>query len=187
MPGKTLSLIIMFILIVAVGAVQAQVSITYSSGDIQHFTMNIVDEWRVNVGSEEDLSRITDDEKLPARLISAMPNDGVPLWFGLWVPDDLVVIEDAEEYMKSLGLDLLTDLLVTDRKLDTLNGMEVYYISGTGKKESETMDFRTVFFQLSPESVAIAIYIGPPETTSSHGTDLVQMTHSLRPVKQETK
>ena len=183
MPKKSISLIIC-ILFIAVGVSQAQVSITYSSRGEQHFTMAIADDWRVNVGSETDLSQMSEDKKEQNRLISAMPNDGVPLWFGMWVPKDLTKIKDSKEYMASLGLDLLTDMVATKRKFDTLNSMEVFYISGTGKKEGESMDFHAAFIQLSPQSVAIAIYIGPPETTNSHGEELVGMIHSLQPVIQ---
>ncbi len=142
--------------------------------------MIIPDDWRVNVGSDEDLTRNPEDRIEPARLISAMPNSGVPLWFGMWVPEDLEKIEGAKEYMTSLGLDLLADVVITERKHDTLNSMEVNYVSGTGKKDGEVMDFRAGFFQLSPEYVAIAIYIGPHDTTISHGKDLVQMIESLQ-------
>ncbi len=56
MLKKTICLI-SFILFIAVGVAQAQVSITYSSMGEQHFTMTIPDDWRVNVGSEVDLSQ----------------------------------------------------------------------------------------------------------------------------------
>ena len=186
MLKRTLSLIICS-LIFAASVAQAQVTITYSSGGSQHFTMSIADGWRVNVGSEGDLSWASGEVKESARLISAMPNDGVPLWFGVWVPDDLVEVQDAEEYMQTLGLDLLADIVVKERRFDSLNGMEVYFFTGTGKKEGEAMDFRTAFVQLSPENVVIAIYIGPPEATSSHGGDLIRMIDSLQSVKQEIK
>jgi hypothetical protein len=183
MPKKPISLILL-ILLILVGAAQAQVSITYSSKGKQHFTMTIPDDWRVNVGSETDPSQLPEEKKTPSRLISLMPNDGMPLWFGIWVPEYLEKIKYAEEYMVSLGLDLLTDVVTTKRRFDTLNSMETYYISGTGKKEGETMDFHAAFFQLSQESVGIAIYIGPHETTNLHGDGLVQMLHSLKPVMQ---
>ncbi len=176
--------LMIFILFIAFEAVQAQVSITYSSRGKQYFTMTIQDDWRVNVGSEIDLSQKSEDKKEPARLISAMPNDGVPLWFAIWVPEELKKIEGAMEYMTSLGLDLLDDVVTTERKFDTLNSMETYYVSGTGKKEGEAMDFHAAFFQLSPESVAIAIYIGPPDATKIHGEELVRMIHSLQPVME---
>ncbi len=182
MPKKTICLIL-FILFILVGAAQAQVSITYSSMGKQHFTMAIPDDWQVNVGSETDPSQLPEEKKTPSRLISLMPNDGMPLWFGMWVPHYLEQIEDGKEYMASLGLDLLTDVVTTKHRFDTLNSMETYYISGTGKKEGETMEFYAAFFQLSQESVGIAIYIGPHETTNIHGEELVQMLHSLKPVK----
>ena len=183
MPKKTISLIIC-ILFIAVGVAQAQVSITYSSRGEQHFTMAIADDWRVNVGSEVDLSHTSENKEKQNRLISAMPNDGTPLWFGMWVPKDLMKIRDAKEYMTSLGLELLTDMVTTNRKFDSLNSMKVFYVSGTGKKEDEAMDFHAAFVQLSPENVAIAIYIGPPETTNIHGEELAGMIRSLQPVIQ---
>lgn len=176
--------LIFFFLFLAGGAVQAQVSINYSSRGTHHFTMTIADSWRVNVGSEEDASQLPEGERPMARLITAMPGDGTPLWFGMWVPPKVQTIKEAKEYMDSLGLDLLTEMKTSDRSFDTLNGMEVYYVSGTGEKEGEPMDFRAAFVQLSEETVAIAIYIGPHETTISHGDELVQMVHSLQPVQQ---
>ncbi len=183
MVKKTIFLNVI-ILFIAAGVAQAQVSITYTARGKQHFTMTIPDDWRVNVGSETGPSGTPEGEKEPPRLISAMPNSGVPLWFGMWVPEDLEKIRDAKEYMVSLGLDLLDDVVTTESKSDVLNSMDVYYVSGTGKKEGEAMDFRAAFIQLSQESVAIAIYIGPAETTKSHGEDLTQMIHSLQPVNR---
>lgn len=183
MLKKTSSLVVVILFFVAVGA-QAQVSITYSSAGKQYFSMAIRDNWRVNVGSDQDLSGNPENKIVSARLISAMPNSGMPLWFGMWVPDDLQRIEGAKEYMTSLGLDLLADVVITERKHDTVNSMEVNYISGTGEKDGEVMDFRAGFFQISPQHVAIAIYIGPPETTTSHGEDLTWMIQSLQSLIQ---
>ena len=113
MLKKTMSLMVFFLFIAAGGA-QAQVSISYSSGGKQYFSITIPDEWRVNVGSEYDLSQRSGDNLEPARLISAMPNSGVPLWFGMWVPEDLEKIEGAKEYMTFLGLHLLADVIITE-------------------------------------------------------------------------
>lgn len=177
--------LIFIILFLAGGVAQAQVSINYSSQEVHHFTMTIADSWRVNVGSEGDSSQVPEGDRPMARLITVMPGDGTPLWFGMWVPPNVQKIKEAKEYMDSLGLELLTEVAVKERKFDTLNDMEVYYVKGTGEKEGESMDFRAAFVQLSEETVAIAIYIGPHEATISHGDQLVQMVHSLQPVKQE--
>ena len=75
MTKKTI-IFILFILSILAGVAQAQLSITYSSGGKQYFTMKIADDWRVNVGSESDPSRLSEDRKGPTRLVSAMPNKG---------------------------------------------------------------------------------------------------------------
>ncbi len=183
MLKKALGLIFITLLL-AGGAAQAQVSINYSSQGSHYFTMTVADSWRVNVGFEVDPALMPEGERPMARLISAMPGDGTPLWFGMWVPADVKNFKEAREYMDSLDIELLSDVVTKERKFDTLNGMEVYYASGTGKREGEAMDFHGAFVQLSKESVAIAIYIGPHETTITHGDELTRMFHSLQPVKQ---
>jgi len=166
------------------GVAQAQVSITYSAYGKQYFSMAIPDNWQVNVGSEENPAGTPKGERLKSRLITAMPQDGTPLWFGMWVPADVEDFKEAKEYIDSLGLGLLTDVVTTERKFETLNGMDVYYAGGTGKKEDENMDFYAAFVQLSKKTVAIAIYIGPHETTVSHGDELTRMFQSLLSVEQ---
>ena len=183
MLKKSVSLVVLILLFLA-GTTQAQVAITYSSGGKEYFSITIPDDWRVNVGSEKDLSQNPENKIGPARLISAMPQSGVPLWFAMWVPDDLDSIEGAREYVASLGLDLLDNVSIGELAHDTFNSMKVQYVSGTGAKESEIMDFRAGFFQLSPERVAIAIYIGPHETTINHGEELAGMIQSLQSLVQ---
>ncbi len=179
--------LITFIQAITLGFAQAEVSLTYSSMGKQHFSIAVPDNWRVNVGSDDDLSKISENESKPSRIISAMPNSGMPLWFGMWVPSDLERINEAEGYMESLGLNLLTDISIMDTELDSLNLMDTYSVRGTGKKDGLTMDFRTVFIQLSPKSVAIALYIGPAMATSQHGDELVQMINSLQSVTESAE
>ncbi len=179
---KKVFVLMLFLSLLADGIALAQVAVTYSSGGKDFFTITMADNWRLNVGAESDPARSTEGNVLRARLMTAMPGDGTPLWFGMWVPPDMKKIITAKEYMNSLGVDLLTDVVTTTRRFDVLNGMEVFYVGGTGKKDGESMDFHGAFVQLSPENVAIAIYIGPPETTLSHGDELVRMVHSLQPV-----
>lgn len=178
MLKRSTILVLLILLFVAAGS-QAEVALIYSSAGKQYFSITIPDDWRVNVGSDQDLSQNPEKKIGPARLISAMPNSGVPLWLGMWVPEDLQNIESAKEYVASLGLDLLDNITIDEHINDTLGAMKVQYVSGTGDKEGEIMDFRAGFFQLSPERVAIAIYIGPPAATINHGEDLSQMIESL--------
>lgn len=177
---KNIAVLVVVILLTGAVIAQAQVSITYSSAGRDYYSMVIPDEWQVNVGSEIDLNQNPEGKKSPARLISAMPNSGEPLWFGMWVPADVQKIDGAEDYVASLGLDLLSNAVVTESRQATLNSMEVRYVSGNGDRDGEEMDFKAGFFQLSPTHVAIAIYIGPPETTILHGDDLTAMINSLQ-------
>lgn len=179
----TVILVVMTAFIIITGPVQAQISMTYSSGGTEYFTMSLPDEWRVNVGSESRGSDTGMEGEAP-RVISAMPNDGVPLWFGIWVPAGLGNIQDGEVYWSSLGLDLLEDVVVAKREFDSLNELEYYRVSGTGTKEGEAMDFHAAFIQLTGKHVAIAIYIGPREATMSYGEELTQMISSLQPLAQ---
>ncbi len=183
---KNITLFTLTLLFIASGIAHARVTLEYSSRGVEYFTLAIQDEWQVNVGSEFPPDPEEDTGKTGrSRLISAMPNDGMPLWFGLWVPEALKNIADAEEYIASLGLDLLSDFVTAERRFDTINAMKVFYVSGTGKKDAEIMDFHAVFYQISPEHVAIAVYIGPPETTEKHGADLAEMIHSLHAVPRQ--
>jgi len=185
MQKKMLGLIAILLFVSAgLGLAQAQVSIIYSAHGRQYFTMSIPDDWRINVGNEDDSEKRSADQRMQPRLITAMPNDGTHLWFGMWVPEDVRNFKEAKKYIDSIGFELLTDVITRERKFDTLNGMPVYYAGGTGKKEGESMDFYAAFFQLSKNTVAMAIYIGPHETTVSHGDELKQMLLSLQTLEK---
>ena len=181
MLKRSLVLGLLMILITCTSAL-AQVSITYSTQGKKYFSMTIPDNWRVNVGSEIDPALMPDNERPMARLITAMPDDNTPLWFGMWVPADVKNFAEAKEYMDSLGIELLTDVVVTERRHDRLNTMQVYYVSGNGKKDDELMEFHGGFVQISGENVAIAIYIGPHDLAKQHKDELKRMFQSLQPV-----
>jgi len=162
------------------GAAWAQTPISYSIHGKTYFSIEIPDSWMVNVGTEDDPALVAEGETPKSRLITAMPADGTPLWFGMWVPNDVKNFSEAKDYLDSLRDQLLTEVVTKNRKTGKINGMEVYYASGTGKKEKEVMDFSAAFIQLSKEDVAIVIYIGPHETTITHGKELKQMLQSIR-------
>lgn len=184
-PLKTKKLFILtcLVLLTTAGLTWAQTSITYSTHGKKYFSINIPDSWMVNVGAEATVALNPEEETPESRLITAMPEDGVPLWLGMWVPDDVQSFTEAKDYLDSLNIELLTDVVATERITDKINGMDVYYVAGTGKKEKETMDFRTAFIQLTDENIAIIIYIGPHQSTITHGDDLKQILLSIHSVK----
>jgi hypothetical protein len=160
---------------------RARVALVYSSLDVDHFTIEIPDNWKVNVGAEPDPEVRTEEGWIIPRVVTAMPDDDTPLWFGIWVPPDVATLAEAKGYMDALGPVLLSDVVVKKRVQTRLNNLAALHVSGTGKKEDEPMDFHAFFAQLTPKTIVIAIYIGPHATTISHGRELAGMINTLRP------
>jgi len=181
MPKRSILFLLLLILFVSSPA-GAGVALVYSSHDVDHFSIRIPDGWKVNVGIEPDASTRTDQGWILPRIVTAMPDDVIPLWFGIWVPPDVTTIKDAKPYMDSLAPELLTDVEVRKKTPGQMNNMESLHVSGIGYKGDELMDFAAVFVQLRPKTLVIAIYIGPHEATIRYGQDLKEMINSLEPV-----
>ena len=181
MTKKTFILTLL-ILLALTGFTWAQTPIIYSVQGQHYFSIDIPDSWMVNVGTENDEAVTPEGDAPESRLITAMPGDGSPLWLGMWVPSDVKNFGEAKDYLDSLNVQLLTDAVSNERITDKINGMDVYYVAGTGKKETEKMDFRAAFIQLSDKNIAIIIYIGPHQTTVTHGQDLKQILLSIHPM-----
>jgi len=184
--NKKALILTLLILVAMTNLTWAQTSITYSTQGVKYFSINIPDSWMVNVGTEDPAAQSPEGETPKSRVITAMPGDGDPLWLGMWVPGDVHNFAEAKDYLDSLNVELLTDVVPTERIKDKINGMDVYYVAGTGKKEKEPMDFRAAFIQISDENVAIIIYIGPHQSTTTHGEELKQILLSTHSVKTET-
>jgi hypothetical protein len=177
---KTLIILTLSLFFIAGAVAWAQTSVIYSVHGKSYFSVDIPDNWMVNVGTEDDAALAPEGEASTSRLITAMPADGALLWFGMWVPDDVKNFSEAQTYLDSLRDQLLTEVETKMRKTGEINGMKAYYAEGSGKKEKEDMDFSAAFIQLPEEHVAIVIYIGPHETTITHGEELKQMLQSVR-------
>ena len=184
-PLKTKKLFILtcLVLLTTAGLTWAQTSITYSTQGVKYFSVEIPDSWMVNVGTETTDALPPEGETPQSRLMTTMPEDGMPLWLGMWVPGDVQNFAEAKDYLDSLNIELLTDVVATERITEKINGMDVYYVAGTGKKEKENMDFRTAFIRLTDKNIAIVIYIGPHQSTITHSDDLKQILLSIHPVQ----
>lgn len=160
---------------------RAGVVVTYSDRNQAYFSITIPDSWRVNVGSDTDPAQIPEGEIPPPRVITVMPEDNSILWFGAWVPTYLHDLDAAQEYLSSLD-----DFLVEKpqlRKSDevNLNDMPARYFTGQGEKEGVAVDFFVMLFQIAEETIGIAIYIGPPDSTAAHLGALRGMMKSIAP------
>lgn len=179
-----MSFVLCFLPILTWASAQAQVNITYSSQGKQYFSINIPDAWQLNVGFEVDPAQMPEGEKPMSRIVTAIPDDGTDMWFGMWVPSGVSNFAEAHEYIKTLDTSLLSDVVPGKRRQDTLNDMQVYYFQGTGKKDEKTMEYYGMYLQVAEDAVAIAVYIGAPDTTDLYGDELKAMMNSLHPVRQ---
>ncbi len=180
---KPIVLLMSFLMLSA--ASHANVTVIYSQQHKAYFTLEIPDSWRVNVGSETNAATVPAGELAPPRVITLMPDDGSILWFGTWVPIYLHSLDAAQAYLSSLD-DFLVDnpvLLKTDEV--ELNTMPARYFRGSGERDGKPLDFFVMLFELSTESIGIAIYIGPPETTKAHLEELRGVMKSITPVREQ--
>ncbi len=177
------SVLLSLFLCVAATTVQANVGIVYSSEGKKHFSIDVPDSWQVNVGFETDPALMPDGEQPMSRLVTAMPEDSAFMWFGIWVPGDVTNFEEAHEYMESLDITLLSDVVPGEKRSEMINGMKARHFQGTGKKDKELMEYHGMYMQLNENTVVIAIYIGNVEATVKYGDDLKNMMNTLRPVR----
>ena len=160
----------------------ANVAVTYSSQDQSYFSIEIPDSWQVNVGSDADTAELPDGELASPRVITVMPDDGSIMWFGAWVPDYLHSLDDAQEYLSSLDGFLVDNPVLRKTDNVNLNDMAARYFTGKGEKEGTPVDFFVMLFEISEETIGIAIYIGPPDTTNVHLEVLRGMMKSITPI-----
>ena len=161
---------------------QAGTVVTYSSQGKSYFSVQAPDSWQVNVGSDTDPSQMPEGEIPPPRVMTLMPDDDSTLWFGVWVPVYLHSMDEAQDYLSSLD-DFLVDNPVLKKSDEvSLNTMTARYFAGEGTKQGNPADFFVMLFELSGESVGIAIYIGAPETTKRHREILRGIMKSISPV-----
>jgi len=172
----------LILLLLCSAASKANVAVTYSSQDQSYFSIEIPDSWQVNVGSDADAAELPEGELASPRVITVMPDDGNILWFGTWVPVYLHSLDAAQEYLSSLDGFLVDNPVL--RKTDdvNLNDMAARYFTGKGEKEGMPVDFFVMLFEISEETIGIAIYIGPPDTTNLHLEVLRGMMKSITPI-----
>ena len=175
------STLLLISLVLCSATAQAGIAVTYSTHDEPHFAIEVPDSWQVNVGSDTDASQLPEGELPPPRVITLMPDDDSTLWFGVWVPVYLHSLDAAQEYLSSLDEFLVDNPVLKKSDNVNLNSMPARYFTGDGTKEGNPMNFFVMLFEISDESVGIAIYIGTPETTQKHLDTLRGMMKSISP------
>jgi hypothetical protein len=76
---------------------------------------------------------------------------------------------------------LFTDVERTPPADRTLNSMPTKSLTGTALRQGEAGEFAAVLFEPRPQTVAIALYVGRPETWKRHGDALAAIRELLAP------
>lgn len=177
----TLFCILLMTLVSNTTFAEGDVSLTYSTNNKSYFSVSIPDDWKVNVGFEIAASEMPKGMTSKPRLITLIPNDNSRLWFGMWVPDSVVNLKEAKEYLKQFR-GFFVENPVTKKTINSkVNGMNVTTVVGEGERDGEIVDIAIAVFQVTKKNVGIAIYIGPPESTKMHTHELDAMMKSIRP------
>lgn len=161
--------------------------ITYVDRDQALFSFDAPDDWLVRTGFEVDAAQMPDGETPAPRIISLEPerSEGV-MWVGLWAPPSLTDLEDAADYISTLGADLLSDVEITSERTETVNGATVRIYSGRGVTEgpdgSHEVLFDLALMQLSGK-VAAAAFLGEAAARAAHGEALRGVLASMRAVQ----
>ena len=172
----------LILLLLFSAASTANVAVTYSSQGQSYFIMEVPDSWQVNVGSDADPAELPDGELASPRIITVMPDDGSIMWLGAWVPVYLHSLDDAQEYLSSLDGFLVDNPVLRKTDNVNLNDMSARYFTGKGEKEGTPVDFFVMLFEISNDTIGIAIYIGPPDTTNVYLEVLRGMMKSITPI-----
>jgi len=160
------------------------VTMSYSTGNKTYFSFAVPDDWKVNVGFEVDPSEMPKGETPKPRIVTAMPNDGSHLWFGMWIPDNVTNIKEAKDYLTNFRGYFVQNAVTKKTSHAKINGMQAISAYGEGERDGKIVDIAVVLFQVSSKNVGIVIYIGPPESTEQHHADIKYMVGSIQPTKR---
>lgn len=158
-------------------------TLTYSHDGKPLFSITFPDGWIVDtdfveeakaagtyMGGEPDL-----------RIIEAMPGDGSKLWFGAWVAPKATTLEEGLEYIASLDGELFTGVESSEPKGAALGDMAAKTFYGTARREGEEVEFAVALFEPRESVIAVALYVGRPQTWEKHHSELTALVDSIEP------
>lgn len=150
----------------------AEVRITYDAAGQALFSVAAPDNWIVTTGGEAL------DEGRP-RVIGMHPEDDFSLWIGFFSPSEARTIEDAEEYVKSLGPRIVKNAAVERQKDGTLGGMPARLYTGTGTRGGAPVDFSVGIVSLPGGRQVIGIFLGEYGARTVYQTEIDAIAQSL--------
>lgn len=158
-------------------------TLTYDQGGSPLFSITFPDGWFLDTDFVDEAKAAGSYEggEPEIRILEAMPGDGTKLWFGIWVVPRAKTLEEGLEYMASLDGDLFTDVEASEVVDAELGSMIARTFHGTARRQDEDVEFAVALFEPRAEVIAVALYVGRPQTWEKHQDELAQIVESLEP------
>ena len=158
-------------------------TITYHLEDQPLFSITFPDDWYTDIdfADEAEAASVADSE---IRILEAMPSDGTKLWFGIWVAPRVDSIDRGLDYLESLDTELFSQIDASEPRETELGGMRAMTFYGTAVRQEEDVEFAVALFQLRPEVIVVALYVGRPDTWNRHEEALAAIVESLSPARR---
>ncbi len=157
--------------------------VTYRHEGSPLFSITFPEGWYLDTDFESDAraAGTYSEGEATLRILEAMPTDGTKLWFGVWTAPKATTLERGLEYVASLDGSLFTDVEASEPQRTSLGGMEARTFFGKARREGEEVEYAVAVFEPRAGVVAVALYVGRPQTWESHEEELTGIVASLQP------
>ena len=178
---RILSIAVTLALALLLPALAPAETITYEHRDEALFSITFPGDWYVDtdVFDEARAAGLAAGDEPELRIIEAMPSDGTKLWFGIWVAPRTTTLNRGLEYVASLDGELFTDVVASEPRDVELGGMTAKTLFGTAKRQDEAVEYAVALFEPQSEVIAVALYVGRPQTWEKHQEQLSKIVDSL--------
>ncbi|MCP4327213.1 MAG: hypothetical protein GY791_02090 [Alphaproteobacteria bacterium] len=161
----------------------AEIVVTYVLDGRPYFTLAAPDNWVVDTGFETEAEEGVPEPPMP-RIVSLFPEADRVLWFGAWQARRVKSFDEAIARFADLGAFVMDETNVDETRDTTINGMTARIVRGTGRREEQDVAFGIVLFEIAPETIGAALYLGEPAAWEVYGEAITGIVRSLRPVAQ---
>jgi hypothetical protein len=166
-------------------AVAREEKVVYEHAGRPLFSFTLPDRWILDTdfGDEARAAGADTSAGPEIRIVEVMPGDGTKLWLGAWVVPRASTLERGLEYVASLDGSLFSDIAISPPRETTIGGMKARALAGTAKREGEKVELAAVLFEARPGVIAVVLYVGLPDTWSTHRDELQRIVASVQPAR----
>ncbi len=160
MPKTRSRLMAALALVCAPLVAQADMPVTYMQGDRALFHFDAPDFWTVRAGGPRELTAPGDaGPRAVVRVIGLQPTAEDKVWMGFVAPLGVSTFADAAEYLRDIGPHLVKDVTVSATQERRIGGRPARTLSGTGRRNGQSVTFTAVAIDLPRDRMAIAVTV----------------------------